>query len=453
MPAETTNNHVRFELGEASDLWEAFSWTPSIMRINRQIAQQKEAAAKAKKTGEPFDQKPITPSTTTLTDAVEHAFNQTLLRDLNDGSWAQVYAPNYWDWDPDQILSLNITSPKADVQVYADIIPRFIAAMEAGVDIYKTVLPKIIAGSPKGPDGEVEQDAFLLLPFGLAMGNSRSIQLLHYPPSSTLDYMDYLYSPTNRRWETLLMQNGVAGGEVTLYETITDIVPLAANGGSSGATVVDPYIPDFVDYAKTMIRALQQLTPDGKRTQPLVAYGGSVGPWLYQYFGDQMTAQGVKMMGDGDDRRPEIAQAFFIKFQGEDGPATPVITANHPISFNYYDGDLQDAEKEKAKHPGVGKPVQAVDAEDMIILQQDLVCAGWQAEMGASWRDSPDPVEIRDKMMAKWTDPRSESYKLLLPIFHEQVLEYAMEPLPVIDTKAWWETLKSALPLATPDHW
>ena len=65
----------------------------------------------------------------------------------------------------------------------------------------------------------------MFLPLVLAVSNHRSVQLLHFPP----DYaQDYLGSKTSQRREDLLKANGVPLEEVTLYESILDIAPIAA---------------------------------------------------------------------------------------------------------------------------------------------------------------------------------------------------------------------------------
>lgn len=117
-----------------------------------------------------------------------------------------------------------------------------------------------------------------LLPFGLAMTNVRSVKLFHFPPNETFYYADYLYSPTNRRWECLLAQNGFDGRDNTLVERIVGVVPIAAAGGAMEE--IAPYNFDFLDYGQkqlpTFLAAGKPVTP------PVVAYGGPARDCLWK---------------------------------------------------------------------------------------------------------------------------------------------------------------------------
>ena len=79
-----------------------------------------------------------------------------------------------------------------------------------------------------------EREWRMFLPLGLAISNHRSVQLLHFPPDYSLPAQDYLGSKTSQRWVDLLEANGIPLEEVTLYENILDIAPIAApsNAGS-----------------------------------------------------------------------------------------------------------------------------------------------------------------------------------------------------------------------------
>lgn len=277
-----------------------------------------------------------------LTDYIAHTFNQTLQRDMFFGSWADV-------WYDKGEIGLKISSPKDDISSYSKIIPQFL-------DAARTAL-KIFNENKEAIEEEVKKTGMpldFLLPFGLTMVNTRSIQLLHFPPIETFTYLDYLYSPTNRRWENLLGYNEYQGEKNTLVERIVDCVPLAAPGGDS--TGIAPFNNTFIPYGCQMLKAL--LDASGNATQPIVAYGSPVRHWLEAAFPNQ-----VKDLG--------VLSLCTLKLFDND-VSTPVLCANHPSEYLYYTGKPSSEEKTK-------------------IMTQDLIAAGWQTAMCVDW--SADPHE------------------------------------------------------------
>jgi hypothetical protein len=308
------------------------------------------------------------PTSVTLEVGIEHTLNQTLLRDLFYGSWAQTWL----DTKSGQ-YQLQISSPHADhdFAAYTPMIPAFIAAASTGLGIYnanKTRLP-------------TEGFSFLP-PFGLSMANTRSIQLLHYPPSETVDFMDYLYSPTNRRWENLLAYNAYPGAENTLVETIVDLVPIAADGGSAGSTALEAVQDAFVTYAREMLNVYLRPSPGGTATQPIVAHGGPVIGYLETNFNQS---------------KLDVLSLISLQLLAG-GPATPVLCANHPSRFFYYE------------------PGQEKEFKEMLV--QDLTAAGWQTKM--SQNPDGDPGETLQAVSQYW----EKNSKLVDRIFAEQVAEF-----------------------------
>ncbi len=307
------------------------------------------------------------PKGVTLADGIAHSINQTLLRDLFDGAWAQV-----WVDKVSGSYQVKITSPAtaADITRYATQIPAFIEAVGAAYAIYQahaSTLPS---------------DVRFLPPFGLAMLRTKSIQLLHYPPLETLDYIDYLYSPTNRRWENLLACCGYPGAENTLVETIVDAVPIGADGGAAGAAAIASLNNSFTDYHTRMLNVIVVPSPSGKSTQPIVAYGGPVLEFLETNFGQSHL---------------QVLSLISLQLL-RNGPPTPVLCANHPSRFFYYKPGQEDAFR--------------------TILKQDLIAAGWQAEMA---RDpDADPVQALSAITAYWTAHTTA----LQEIFDQQVTEF-----------------------------
>ncbi len=380
-----------------------------------------------------FAYRPVNES---LNDSIEHTFNQTLLRDLFFGSWARVLTPT----STEPVYRLKITSPdpNADLTRYKTVVPSYLAAVRTASDAFNQSQAALaqqqqtmIAANPILTKAQL--DYSFLPPFGLAMARTSSIQLLHYPPDETLTYMDYLYSPTNRRWESLLGFNVdstthkpyVAGHTTTLLETIVDIAPIAAPGGSNGANLIAPVLANFLPYAKQMLNALLRPTSSGKATQPVIAYGGPVMDWLYQNYKtdiDQQLAQPAWFANQTYQTNPALPQkpstfanplyvlALLSLPLLENGPPTPVLCANHPSRFFHNENPT---------------PQETANNTYPIMALQDLVSAGWQAKM--SQAPEGDPVKTLQAIFADWS---SLSTDLQKEIFQAQVEEFSYADAP-----------------------
>jgi hypothetical protein len=429
-----TIHHLHIELGTAAQLLPVFSFAPGVADKNPAL----------------------------LKDAIEHSINQTLLRDRFYSAWGVVMHKSRYTWDDDDVFTVKVTSPHHDVSGFQRTLGKFINAIRLGHQIYQQQQPALEAQRKKlvaqahaaNPDSDhpltkADFACYFLPPFGLSMVATDCIQLLHYPPDSTLTYMDYLYSPTNRRWESLLGYNNYPGEKNTLVETIVDIAPIAASGGSRGGQLIQPLLEKdvFAPYAKAMLQALLRTSKDGKSTQPIVAYGGPVGAWLQKNYAEKLAAQGVAITSDDDGNlRPEVCEAFVLHFLGEDGPGTPVICANHPIKFNYYDKDLGSAQKLTGADREAA--IKAADKAAGDVLSQDLICAGWQARMAQGWYTNTDPdfyKNVRKTMFAQWSDGTGTRFREMLEVFRVQVKEFALESMPRVNSKAWQRTLDRAL--------
>lgn len=328
-----------------------------------------------------------------LEDAITFVFSQTLQRDCYFGSWAQAYRNGNGEY------RLKITSPSDDVSAYEHLIPAYIAAGKQAITNYYEDIPY-----------EARKDWEFLMPFGLAMANVKSIQLLHFPPLETFTYKDYLYSPTNRRWECLLAQNGFDGYKNTTVERIVDVAPIAAPGGA-GEALTD-YNEDFIPYAKAQLHNFLRALPetDYKQTQPIVAYGGPVRDWLKQAF---ELPQAPHIL--------DIVQLSILNGEeGQPAPQTWVLCANHPSEY-LYDTDLplSDACKPNGDYPA-----------PITVMCQDLIAAGWQAHMSEYPGD--DPHKTLKDMEERWGwdastgSVRKDKIDELLNIMKEQDQEFSL---------------------------
>lgn len=288
-----------------------------------------------------------------LYEFIAHAFNQCMLRDQLLGGWTQVLL------NDEKEYILKMFCPHHDIGEYEVMIPAFMKAARIGLRIYK---------ENKAGIEKADWDARFLLPCGLTTIRTRSVQLLHYPPLETFVYNDYLYSPTNRRWENLLGYNHPVTPRFSELETIVDCVPLAAPG-SDGDKLTD-YNNTFTPYVKEMLQArLKNADGDARN---IVAYGGPVRDWLEQAYADQI------------DQKPGVLTLIHLDIFG-DGSTLPVLCANHPSMYLYYsDEPYSDRKKE--------------------VMTQDLIAAGWQAKM--SFGPEKDAQAVLTEMIDYWNGNR-----------------------------------------------
>lgn len=268
---------------------------------------------------------PNTPdSPQSLTDTIGHYTWQSGRRDglpdlavtvWNDlGNYTATLRSSHW-----QVLD------------YSRRLPRFLAIGKLGVE----------ATARLKADGLWNDKEWrFFLPLGLALTEQRSVQLLHFPPDYSLPDQDYLGSKTSQRWEALLQENGVPAADVTRYEAIVDIAPIAAPA-SAGSTLESTYAY-YAPYARRLLEFL--LTRDKGAARPVVAYGYPVRQWVQKQYGIALKVLDTATLDLGQ------------------GHQAAVIAANHP-SFIWYVKD------------------QGFDAAEQV-MYQDLIAACWQAAMG-----------------------------------------------------------------------
>lgn len=338
---------------------------------------------------------PFTPSTMKLADCIGLCLNQSLERDGFAGAWASVYTKKNPLPTDSVYVSIVSPDPNADVTGYQTLLKSWLAAVNTACGIY--------SGLPNKPT-----DIAFLAPFGLSLVRTQSVQLLHYPPTETLGSMNYLYSPTNRRWETLLAYNGCTGSANKLLETITDLVPVAANGGDTGGKEITNIGSVFNPYVTQMLNVLLRST--NGVTQPVVAYGGPVMEFVGTLAAkisppatDQSTVTG----------HPSKTPAPLSLYQLQlitSGPKTAVLCANHPSKFMYY------PTQENGEPP----------TDYNLVMLQDLTAARWQVQMAAN--PAADPVTTLTNAWNYWSGLQSTpAYKT---IFAAQVAEFTEGTAP-----------------------
>ena len=289
-----------------------------------------------------------------LNDALAHVFNQTLQRDMYFGSWAESYFH-----EQDGKYHLKLTSPDKDLSLYETTIPKMLSAMKLAVRIYGDLM----VDSPK---------LKFYLPFGLSMAAYKAVQLLHFPPSEAMQFRDYLYNPTCRRWELLLLHNGFDGRENTLLERLIDLVPFAAPGGD--ASDIDNYNATFEKYVITMLELFLSANARDGLTAPAVVGGAPAIECIGRHYGNQLP------------EKESLNAMSLVTLEIVKGKKTHLLCTNHPSTYLYYEYGS------RTEPPNPAKAEQT--------MQEDLICAGWQAKMAGDW--TLDPAEVLDEMKDRW---------------------------------------------------
>ncbi len=296
----------------------------------------------------------------TLRDTLEHYLNQRIERDGIPLGSAVVDISG-------GVYEAIIRGDTADIFEYETDFASFYSAGNLAVTAVDDLINNSLWNSAEWS---------FFLPLGLSLINQRSVQLLHFPPDYSLTEQDYLNSSTSQRWETLLKLNNVPESELTLYESILDIAPIAAP--ASEGSSLDPTYTYFEPYVVAMLSLLLQADEAITQALPMVAHGGPVRTWLSGYY--NLQGFGVNVVDS-----IEITTGVF----------TPVIGANHP-SYIWYAKDVSYQ--------------LALD-----VMEEDLISACWQESMGNTptqsattamqtctsyWQSQPETVCVQTEIQA-----------------------------------------------------
>jgi hypothetical protein len=315
--------------------------------------------------------------------------------DINLGSQARVTAlfsyPNtgHSDQTLEQTVALWIKSslnrdgfPESPVEVFPDgsnYIARISGAQSPAIEAFRENYEAFLAVGDLGfaafnrfqQSGKGNPDWQFLLPLGEAMGNSKTIEIMDFPPNTLLRTQDYLLSKTTHRWKGLLGTNGVAQGDLDLYSAILDIIPVAAPA-SDGTKLTNSgaYNGPFNSYTMPLFGMWGKM-PNAPMAKPLMAFGAPIRDWFKLNFNVDIQVLGLALV------------------TLPDGTKANVLGANHP-SFFYYAMRSASPPNAQAKDIAIAFKV----------MQQDLIASCWQAEMGTN--PQGDPKAALYAATAKW---------------------------------------------------
>ena len=320
-----------------------------------------------------------------LESTIEYWFKSTLARDGYAGATAKV-RPGQGDgaW----YLDLSGSEDLANVfALYSEALPQFLAN---GHTANSTVVPKLKAQGKWDPDPDGPAPPYrpwrFFMPHGLPMLAQRSVQFFHYPPIRLLEgTRDYLDDPVPKRWEKLLVANGVPAEEVALYETVMDAAPIAAEDdqGSKRSTKGDKdwgLIPinQFHEYQRAQMKLLVHAhpTPAGY-TIPVVVYGAHPRDTFSELYNVQ----------------PKLAINRVATVSIVDGAKTPVLATHHPYDFYACSQGFATV--------GGGYISSQGCVEAAGIMISDLAAARWQKRMAED--PSQNPQTVLDECTAYWS--------------------------------------------------
>jgi hypothetical protein len=298
----------------------------------------------------------------TLEDTISHYVSASIRRDGYHDSGIKV-------WTEDNHVLIEITGAAA--KVYADVLPRFLAAGRIAL-----AASRDLAQIPWETGGWRYNWRFFL-PLGVAMTQHLTVQLLHFPPDSVLERdEDYLKASTTKRWARLLIENDVKETDTERYQNIIDLAPISAPS-DDGRNLDTGNVYDF--YETYIVALLKEWLPrQDQPVRPMVAFGSPVRRWIKSKFN---LSQGPDVLSLED---LPVTNTLRVK----------TLFANHPSYIFNADDRLKD------------DPNTALDERLpalMLIVQQDLIAARWQARMGAT--PTADARTILEECKTYWSDP------------------------------------------------
>lgn len=283
----------------------------------------------------------------TLVQTVSHYLNQSLQRDGFTDS------------------TVKVTQVKKEI--YAIFTGKAAAVYPAALTTFLTDGDKAYSATLAiKQSGRWKDDWTFFLPWGLAMTQNPTMELLHFPPDYSLTTQDYLNSATTNRWANLLVINGIDSTVTNSYQAIIDIAPIAAPSSAGNDITNANVYSDYYPYSGSLLSSWAVNSSGvGK---PLVAFGSPVRNWVKTYMGLTLA---VDQVGVG---------------KLTNGVSVPVIASNHPSLIWYAAYNDDNTEN---------------FANGMKVMRQDLIAACWQANMGKS--PSLDPYGTQTACSTQWT--------------------------------------------------
>ncbi len=334
----------------------------------------------------------------TLSEAIEHWFGNTLAHDCFarshglDPQGLRVEAQPGAPWR----IAVHHASQDADCSDYQRYCQVGLSSLLThGASAFFETIPKLRELGlwdplPRAPNAKPWRP---FLGIGLPLVNQRAVQFFHYPPIRLLEgTRDYLKDPVPTRWEHLLWVNGVERDDVSLYESVIDCAPIAADDdqGSGPFAHMPPTVPYFSQYQSDQLRALlERGRNEYGVTPPVVALGGKAVPQFNKLFGTSLST----------------TLSTAVTGNVIPGRRTAVLGTGHPYNFYYQAQQAGHDNDPDHYYVGTGRltpeVAQAGAARERLvrIAVDDMVAARWQIRMAA--QPGADPAEVLDSCRAE----------------------------------------------------
>lgn len=347
----------------------------------------------------------------TLTDTIEHWFNQTLERDgfATQGAKAKVVSEN-------SLYYLVIEGPDG-IDGYQTCLPEF---LNHGWEAY-TVMENIKSLEGTWPDGlsvptlnrvwdpqQTKQWRFFL-PHGMAMLRQNALNFFHYPPIRLLDTMrDYLNDPVPVRLIEMMKANGVQSDEQAwLLSTVMDGAPIAApdDQGTQYIQGLPPVhlipIDHFHAYQKAMVKLLLRSPQKcDTLTFPIVVYGSPARSSFEALY------PGVKLSTS------RVSSVEIIP-----GKTTAVLASGHPYRF-YAQAQVDEV---SGSEVGSGGIVAGKFNEAFETMKKDLAVIRWQCRLAED--PTQKPQAVFEEAVAYWAQDEQKAALCRL-VLHQGSLWY-----------------------------
>jgi hypothetical protein len=300
----------------------------------------------------------ICKATPTLEETVTHYFRQSLQRDGFADSTVSVTK------SAGHVVASFVGSAAV---VYPNQVTGVLQAGDAGLKAVKQLQA----------DNKWRNDWRFFLPLGLAWVKHPTLEILHFPPTYTLNRdQDYLAADTTQRWSQLLVSQGLTPELSVRYQDILDIAPIAAPanaGGTLEALDVYSYF-DRVDYHSQLLQLWLSAT-ETKVPRPAVAFGSKVLPWVNKKFGIDLKVGKIGSIS--------VSNIGSIKVIGAYHPSYIFQVVKDPDGFT----------------------------NGMKVMQQDAIVACWQINMGKV--PDSDPGAVLSSCKNNWIGRTEDICRLL----------------------------------------
>jgi len=421
--AESINastKHATIPLGSRAELTELFSYPnrpshQSLAATNVDDSNRHERVDKEQQNSE-----------MSLEQTIQHYLISSILRDGYSESKIHIAKSK----EPQYCNDINRQDNNNDDQLYASLSGN--AAMS-----YSQALPQFFKIGKLGlqacqrvqVDGLWKENWRFFLPLGLPLTRHWTVELLHFPPTYTLEKdQDYLASRSTLRWRQLLVINSenkrTKTDPVLLrspkddrdeptdgFQAIIDIVPIAAPS-SDGKNMKDVY-PYFEDYIRASLQFWASSTTayfgtDERSAKPIIAFGWPVKCWVEANQTQRhdsnvnhtpTTPENNEQENGSDPSSLKVLSLTRIPIETDShaSRSTQVLIANHP-SYLY------NAGKRMASNT-----IDSLGEEESSLLEkimiEDLIAARWQVRMGLD--PSQDPHRILQECCEFWRDSSS----------------------------------------------